>query len=530
MIFAKYISFLLLLVSVQMAVSCTGNSSDAESREQDSIARLDSMPMNVRRQPTVEDLEYEVILVDSTVSGKLTSYHDQYADVQGSLTFRGGLRRDARYNGKITGTPSRVVVDWTFDTDTDNRSCSVGSFGGGTGWTGQPVLVNWPDSIARRFRKSKTARTTADFHGREIIFGSLCSQVYFLDYETGKPSRESLFVENPIKGSVMLDPSLNGSLYVGQGVPYAPPIGRLCVDLWNHSISYASGKTGESKGAYRSWFGNDSSPLAHGGFVFWPAEDGSIYKYRIAGEGRMTLHSILRYKVRGGHGAGVENSMAIYRNLGFFGDNQGDVLCINLDTLEPLWHFDNRDDIDASIVCEEEEGVPYLYCGCEVDVQGNEGTAWLVKLNGMDGSAVWQDSIPCKKLNIGGKHFDGGFYSTPLLGNGNCANLMFANICQRNGSDKAELVAIDRKTGKFVYTRQLDFFSWTSPVGFENEKGEMFIFTGDSHGDAYIFNGRTGDMLFHSNLAANFESSPVVSGNEMVVGSRGTKIYKFHLE
>ncbi|MBP5628260.1 MAG: dehydrogenase, partial [Bacteroidaceae bacterium] len=61
-------------------------------------------------------------------------------------------------------------------------------------------------------------------------------------------------------------------------------------------------------------------------------------------------------------------------------------------------------------------------------------------------------------------------------------------------------------------------------------KGQAFIFTGDSSGNAYLIEGKTGNVLFREHMVNNFESSPVVVGNHFVVGSRGSEIYRFSLE
>lgn len=199
--------------------------------------------------------------------------------------------------------------------------------------------------------------------------------------------------------------------------------------------------------------------------------------------------------------------------------------------MKPVWMYDNHDDIDGSIVCRVEEGVPYLYCGTEVDKQGFTGYCHLVKLNALNGQPVWKREILCNRFNLGEKTLDGGMYCTPLLGRGDCKVLLFANVI-RNGADgkhkgSAQLTAFDTRTGKTVYATQLDVFAWSSPVAFLNERNEMFLFTGDSHGTVYLVRARTGEILFKKHFAQNFESSPAVIGNTAIVGSRQNGIYKF---
>jgi outer membrane protein assembly factor BamB len=58
----------------------------------------------------------------------------------------------------------------------------------------------------------------------------------------------------------------------------------------------------------------------------------------------------------------------------------------------------------------------------------------------------------------------------------------------------------------------------------------MFIFTGDTVGNVYLINGRDGKVLYTQHVGNNFESSPIVIGNQVVVGSRGHSIYKMSIQ
>lgn len=471
-------------------------------------------------------INYEITLHDSTVDGKLTTLRDLHREAPGHMTFRGSTMRDADFGGTVKGRPSKIVQRWMFKTGLDTKPTNLGgAWGGGTGWTSQPLYVEWPDSVRHRFTREKSALTGDSVPRQEVMVASLASEVYFLDFQTGQPSREPLDTHNPVKGTMCLDPQLNGNLYVGQAVAHGAQFGRLAFNLFSHKETYFHDvdRTG-----WVSWQGNDSSPVVVGGYLFFPCENGCIYKYYIDGDS-IRLHTTFRWKTNK-PAAGMENSLCVYRNYGFIGNNRGDVMCLELNTMTPIWYYDNHDDIDASIVCEVENDVPYLYCGSEVDQQGTNGNGYLVKLNGLTGELVWENTIPCTKIGNAGKHFDGGFYSTPLLGHGNCEELFFTNVCQREGSKNAEFTAFKKKTGEVVYRVQLDTWAWSSPVGFYNEQNELFIFAGDTAGNAYLIEGKTGNVLYKERLANNFESSPVVVGNELVVGSRGQEVHKFAIE
>lgn len=503
----RYWTVVVLFALMLVVGGCGGQSKDKNVSPTDSIGETRSSGNMFETLPdtmfeSAGRIRYDVEIIDSA-DQTLSSAQSLY-DGGDVLTFRKTLFRDANFGGRVKGTPATVDTAWVFNTYYNKEQTKFGVWGGGTGWTGQPLYIS---------------------KSNEVVFGSLCGKVYFVDYATGRKSRQPVDVVNTIKGTVSLDPQLH-NLYVGQGVPNHQPFGSLVIDLKKHRQTYFFGRDPKAR---RGWNAFDSSPVVVGGYLFWPGENGSLYKFRRR-QGELVLAAALRYSVNGS-APGIENSLCVYANYGFFGDNHGNVICVNLNTMKPVWMYDNHDDIDGSIVCKVENGKPYLYCGCEVDKQGNEGICHIVKLDALNGSPVWTLQIPCHRMKVGEKTLDGGMYSTPLPGRGDCEGLLFATLCRNGGDGKGkhsgQLVAVSTKDGKIVYATQLNQFAWSSPVGFLNEKNEMFIFTGDSGGTVYLIRAKTGEILFKKHYASNFESSPLVVGNTAVVGSRQNGIYKF---
>ncbi|MBR6431804.1 MAG: dehydrogenase, partial [Muribaculaceae bacterium] len=87
-----------------------------------------------------------------------------------------------------------------------------------------------------------------------------------------------------------------------------------------------------------------------------------------------------------------------------------------------------------------------------------------------------------------------------------------------------------KNTGKLLYRKPLEFYAWSSPIGFYNEKNELYIVIGNSNGHLYLIRGKDGEILFNQVMASNFESSPIVKDNIFVVGARDGGIYRFHVE
>ncbi len=485
------------------------------------------LPGNIIHE-SLKDLEYRVIHYTDDLYERGRLMCDDYDPGLGVLTFRGSFRRDMPVSGFVRGVPQQVNVDWVYTTDYDTTRTQYGMWGGGLGWTGQPLIVKWPGETREEysllditFKKKQDAL--------EVIAGSLSGTVFFLDFEDGTETRPPIPTHNPIKGTPSLDPRLNGLLYVGSGVPHdEESFGINIIDLHRHApVFFYSGHNDPV--AYRRWGAFDSSPLLVGDFLYWPGENGVLYQFYIDDD-EISLVAKMVYRLRGRSGPGIESSLAVYKNYGYFGDNHGNILCINLLTLQPVWMYDNMDDTDATIVIEVEDEIPYIYTGSQVDMQGDEGYARFVKINGLNGEALWEQKIEAFLVSHAGRMFDGGMFSTPLAGRNNAADIIVSNFAHTTEDGAGELIAFHKQTGDIVYRTLLSAYSWSSPVALYNEFGDLFIFTGDVEGNVYLLDGRDGRILYRRRLGRNFEASPVVWGNRVVIGSRGREIYRLSIE
>lgn len=515
-------SILLFLVSITfIAFSCTNAKMD-ETPEEPVVVDPELLPDTTFS--SVEAIDYDIEIVDSTVSGDLKFTHSEYTDTLSALTFRGNPFRNADFHATVKGRPTKIVKDWEFETGKGKLSAFGGSWMGGNGWSGQPLYVQWPDSIAQLMKKAPGV--TAEFDSTEVIVSSMCGEIYFLNPKTGKETRKPLDGGAVLKGTASLDPSYNGNLYVGQGVAWRGDVmGNQAFNLYTMERTFYNPRDPKAR---RGWNAFDSSAICAGGFLFWASENGTFYKY-IRENGTIRLHSALRYTQKG-HGApGMESSIAVYSNYGYVSDNAGNFLCINLNNLKPVWRYDNQDDSDPSPIIELENGVPYIYTCCEVDKRGTNKPARLIKLNGLTGQEVWCHEEICQRwYRSANSQSDGGYFATPLLGKGNCANMILATPC-KHGKEKSILLAIDRKTGKEIYRTQLLRYVWSSMIGFYNEKNELYIFLGDCSGNVYLIEGKTGKIIYTEKVGNNFEATPVAFGNSVVLGTRGYTIYKLSI-
>lgn len=528
----KQLALVFLLSIIMASPSCTMEQPQAVVEETETEI-TDTIPPVIidygfpdTMYASAEKVMFVVDTFNTSVPSELSDFKDLYENAPGIFMFRGSPTRNPNFCGHLNDEPININVDWVFTTGMDTSKTSHGIWYGGTGWTGQPVYVQWPDSLLQRFKQ--LGDTTIDhLCSQELIIASLCGNVYFIDFQTGSQSRKCVDTKNVLKGTPSLNPLFNGHLYVGHGVQKHTPFGNIVFDMFTHRTIHSFGK---DSNAWRSWAAYDSSPVVIGGFVFRPGENGTLYKYYI-GDGGYTLQSTLRYSLtKSKSSPGIESSMAVYKNYGYISDNAGNILCINLNTMKPVWHYWNHDDTDATPLVDVEDGIPYVYTGCEVDRQGSSGKSYFVKLNGLTGELVWEDTISCRRLHMGSKTLDGGMYGSPLLGGGDCEGMIFSNFCVNTTAVRGYFTAFDKSNGHILYQTKTKQYCWSSPVAFYNDKNEMFIFTADTNGNVYLIKGKTGEIVATQKIGSNFESSPVVVDNKIVLGSRGNKIYKISLQ
>lgn len=132
----KKVSFIATACATLLLSACGGNGKSSTENPETDSAKVDTPKVIVPHPDTtfasVKNLK--AIKIDTflkNVPGKLESYENLYANVDGILTFRGAPSRETPFSGKVKGTPSTVKVDWEFNTG----SGMTGRWGGGSGLT-----------------------------------------------------------------------------------------------------------------------------------------------------------------------------------------------------------------------------------------------------------------------------------------------------------------------------------------------------------------------------------------------------------
>ncbi len=531
----------------------TSTAAPTPSTGQPSAIRLSSLPGWT--DPTKDGATYTRPITDSDgtfswsvvdASGIPISYTsreqvvfgtpDRYNQIPGVLTFRGNNHRTGGTYGTPTVTQEKLSVAWT---KRIGEIRGEGSYWPGAGWTGQPLLVQWP-------RETKVAMGLADKFVNddsfvEVIYPVFEGKIYRLDLATGEETKPPIEVGWGFKGTASIDPRGFPMLYAGQGLndtngTYGPWRYRAFDLIQNKEVWHISGL--DPAAPRHEWGAFDSSALidAETDTLIEPAENGLIYKVKLNSVYDPAAKKVsinpqvtrLRYTAPGNVRYGVENSAVAYRNLMFAADNSGKLFGWDATSLQMLWMRDVSDDTDASLVLSEEGDGVFLYTGNEVDNRiadgGKDAITNIRKIDALTGKQVWQYDIPAYYTGI-----NGGVLSTPALGTGPSADMVFFNISRTTAPREGDMVALDKKTGGVIWRRHLGNYSWSSPTIVTTSSGKQYGILSDSDGVMHLFDPQTGQDIHTISLGKNVEATPSMFGDTLVVASYDRNIYAIKL-
>ncbi|EGD46505.1 Pyrrolo-quinoline quinone repeat-containing protein [Ruminiclostridium papyrosolvens DSM 2782] len=453
---------------------------------------------------------------------------EMYSELEGVTTFRGNNYRTAPSWGKADVKEKKLEIVWTHDI---GAVSGVGSYWPGAGWTGQPLLAHWSPDVRKIMNINNNLK---DKDLVEVIYPVFDGHIYFLDMETGKESRPRINLRFTVKGTGMVDPRGYPLFYTGQGLNEND--GRKgafkyrIYDLIHQKEIFSM--PGNDPVAFRPWGANDSSALLnrYTDTLLDCGENGLVYKTKLNTKfdkkaGTISINpSITKYRYKSSYSPeqGIENSPAVYRNLMYFADNGGTIQCLDINKLEPVWIFKSGDDTDSSITIEETDEGVFLYTANEVDKRGKSGARAncnVRKLNALTGELVWQKDYSCVYQN----YINGGALATPVIGKNDISDIVIFNVALTGSTSDGTLVALDKKTGKEVWKRQLDAYSWSSPVDFMSKDGKTYMLLCDFKGYMHLVDPKTGEDLDKISVGGNVEASPSVYNDMAVVGTYAKK-------
>ncbi len=501
---------------------------------------------------------------DYSRESKLSFGRDvEYSAVAGVLTFGGNNYRNSFAYGTATVSEKRLRESW---------SKSVGTLSGwsGTGWTGQPIIVRWPDAVKPWLGISDTYKQTADFV--EVIYPAMDGNIYFYDLATGDRTRDPIATGIVQKGTACLDPRGYPLLYVGQGIPVENDKGNAAASVRVYSL--ITNQELDSFGGYdyfgmRDWQAYDGSPIVSDDTLIYGGENGILYTCKMnasfdTNTGALSINPEKRVKMRysgtgysrkdetGSRWYGIESSVAAFRNFAYFTDNGGRLLCVDLNSMSVKFAVDVTDESDSTVVIEEsfDDNAIYLYTGSQVKLDnGGLGTGYGYsyhrKINGLTGAVVWEMKWPC---STGDANTSGGTLATPHVGRGQISNLVIYSIscaALSGGTQSAEtaegeadassgvpdgsagytiggrIVAYDKTSGEIAWSVEQPNDYWSSPVVVYDEYGKAYLIQCDRGGIVTLYDASTGTLMTTLDLGSRIDSTPAVYNDMLVVGTRG---------
>ena len=447
----------------------------------------------------------------------------EYTALEGITTFRGSNYRDSGAYGSIPNQPKALSILW------EKRIGGLDKWSG-VGWTGQASAVRWSDTQRESMNINAEKRDKSGLV--EVIYATLDGNIYFLDLDDGQETRSAIRVGAPIKGSLSIDPRGYPLLYCGQGIYEVKgkrvKCGTRVWSLLDQSLLYLL--DGNDSVALRAWQAFDCAPLIDGDTdtMITAGENGVLYAVKLntryLGDDITISPQIVRYtyeqSLKGK--IGTENSVAIYNQYVYFVTNIGIVQCVDLNTMQTVWTYQDGDDTDASLVIEvETDGTVALYGANELDQRGHRGTSQLFKLNALTGEELWRvDSDPIYQHDENG----GGSFATPAVGKGELSELVYFHVALTRDTH-GMLYALNKRTGQVVWQKSMGAYGWSSPTCVYAENGRGYVLVGSCNGLLRLFDGLSGEEIARADLGANIEGSPIVFGDTIVVGTRGSRIY-----
>ena len=459
---------------------------------------------------------------------------ERYTELEGIVTFRGDNFRSGAAYGTASVSSKTLTKVWS--KSTSGLSDTDGTYWSGSGWTGQPLIVKWPEATRKNI--SAMYDWAREKEGLvEVIYATLDGHVYFYELTSGEYTREPLNLGFNYKGAGALDPRGYPILYVGSGVDSVNGRSRVkVVNLIDNSVMFEFGHN--ETFANRGWHMFDSSPLvsAETDQLIYPGENGILYiihlntKYNEqTGELSVDPDNIVKWKYNGTRSGskywlGVESSAAIINNYIFLADNGGNLMCLDLNTLKLVWVQDVLDDTNCSPVVDVEDGHPYIYISTSFHYGWRSYSTAAIpifKIDAETGEIVWRTDYTCYTV----QDLSGGVQGTIAVGKNKLSDMIFVPVARTPGASSGTLAALKKDTGEVVWEKETSMYSWSSPVDFYDADGNGYLLYCNSGFNMFLIDGKTGEQLDYMNLGGNIEASPAMYGNYAVVGTRAMRTY-----
>ena len=475
----------------------------------------------------------------------------------GVTTFRGNAFRQNAAVGTVDN-PTSLALEWTVE-----AGYVAGSSRNyyGIGWPGQPVIAKWPSDIRNSMQLEQHRKDQKNM--KEVIVAGMDGKIYFLDLTDGSATRDAIDFGYPMRSTPSLHPRFFPMMTVGQ---YARKlksgtgknIGLYYYDLMNgKQLRLIDGIDRKYERPYNPVGAFDTSALIDSstntliaigtsGLLYTETLDMSMELDRETGlltyefgEPTEVVTMMSHTKGQREGNAAVESSLAMYGSYAYYADLDGVLRCVDTTTMTTVWAVDTGDSVRAAIALDlETDGVSstlWLYTANLINNGRTKGDVTIRRYNAMTGEEDWAFAIHCargKKKDVTfNKEVIPGAMASPVIGQQKLSGLVYFTLSSvsATGAQKLDgseaipgvIIAMDKQTGKVVWHRTMDAYSYSSPVAVYDENGRGWIIQACSNGTIYLMDGLTGSVINTLQVNGVIEGSPAVYGDVLVIGTTG---------
>ena len=508
---------------------------------------------------------------------------DEYTNKQlGVMTFRGdNFRRNAAV-GTLNAAPTGLKEKWNAESGS-SRGTNTTYYG--YGWTGQPVIARWSTQVregSNLFEKKINTKAL-----KEVIIAGLDGNIRFLDLEDGEITRNSIKLGYPMRGTPTLHTRGYPFLSVGQFARKMKvktgKIGLRQYNLYSQKeqklLDGLDGKyhrplndVGSFETSALIDRNSDTLIVAGSNGMLYLESLNSSFDYNAKVLSIDPSITVMNYKVKGQKSTAllaIESSPAVYDKYVYMANMGGVLMCIDTDNLKPVWAVNTGDSVMAAVALDmqvrenaQETPAP-AETGDEDDPKDKapvdkrelslytanmlnnrkkgDSDIQIRKYNALNGKEIWKTSVGVTK---GKKDKDDvGAKASPVIGQHGLNNLVYFTVTGLSdegrqqlglsGETPAALIALEKESGKIVWSYGLSSRSESSPIAVYDKDGNGWIIQCEQNGTIHLLEGLTGNVVDTMKLNAEIEASPAAYGNTMVIGTTGKNtsfVYGIELE
>ena len=449
----------------------------------------------------------------------------------GVMTFRGGPMRQNAASGAAEIATEKMTQLWKVDVGSTKLSKSVIE---GIGWPGQPAIVKWPREIREGMMLLDEKRTATAL--KEVILGGLDGKIYFIDLADGQLTREPIDMGAPSSGGVSV--ATSGAPILGIGQSHSNLPGKK-VDNGYHLYNLLNNKrleliNGKDKAANTNYTGATGAALFDKvtGTMVFGAQNGLIYSVELGDLKESFDHigvklnvkqpPVQKYKAlatkQEKKNTKIDNSVAMYGQYVYYGDETGVLQCVNINTLTPVWAVKTGDNMEATpaLDLEPDNETLALYTANTIQLARKAGVVTIRRYNALTGREDWAYEVPEVVYN---SKFVIGCVASPVVGENDISDLVIFTVS--NGDKGSIVTALKKSNGSVAWTKTLESETFSSPVAVYNEEGKAWLVQAESNGNVHLMDAKTGDIKDTLKLEGLIEASPAVYKGTVVIGTTG---------